>query len=250
MNQKPIKMRLVEKLSTKKTVDTVTIGTKKHSTPANYLEMLEREIWRLNNERDAACHMLHEDVVQLLVAAKNYLHEIEHVESNQVDKTVEKVESLISNAFQKIIEIHQQVSNPPFDLFGLDGALEELVDNTRKFSKIVFTLNEIDPTINQIEDYQKLIIYKVFKELIRNSLQHAKAKSINAQLSLESNIVLIHYQDDGVGFYNSNRFWRTGLVQIESLLGNYNGKMYIETSPGTGFKFNGQMQIATKNAKD
>ncbi|MFN4948986.1 MAG: sensor histidine kinase [Bacteroidota bacterium] len=250
MNQKPIKMRLEEKLSTKKTVDTAAIGTKTHSTPANYLEMLEREIWRLNNERDAACHMLHEDVVQLLVAAKNYLHEIEHVESNQVDKTVEKVEALISNAFQKILEIHQQVSNPPFDLFGLDGALEELVDNTRKFSKIVFTLNEIDPTINQIEDYQKLIIYKVFKELIRNSLQHAKAKSINAQLSLESNIVLIHYQDDGVGFYNSNRFWRTGLVQIESLLGNYNGKMYIETSPGTGFKFNGQMQIATKNAKD
>jgi signal transduction histidine kinase len=250
MNQKPIKMRLEEKLSTKKTVDTAAIGTKKHSTPANYLEMLEREIWRLNNERDAACHMLHEDVVQLLVAAKNYLHEIEHVESNQVDKTVEKVEALISNAFQKIIEIHQQVSNPPFDLFGLDGALEELVDNTKKFSKIAFTLNEIDPTINQIEDYQKLIIYKVFKELIRNSLQHAKAKSINAQLSLESNIVLIHYQDDGVGFYNANRFWRTGLVQIESLLGNYNGKMHIETSPGTGFKFNGQMQIATKNAKD
>ena len=79
---------------------------------------------------------------------------------------------------------------------------------------------------------------------------NAKAKSINAQLSLESNIVLIHYQDDGVGFYNANRFWRTGLVQIESLLGNYNGKMHIETSPGTGFKFNGQMQIATKNAKD
>lgn len=248
MNRNKTQIERQEKLHTKKIDDTTALVKKNFNTSANYVEMLEREIWRLNSERDAACHILHEDIAQSLIAANNFLHEIKQGESNQIEKTVERVESLLTNAIKKIIEINQQVSNPPFDLFGLTGALEELVDSTRKFSKIVVTLNEIDPEINQIEDYQKLIIYKVFKELIRNSLQHAKAKSINAQLFFETNIVLIHYKDDGVGFYNSKRFWRSGLVQVESLLGNYNGKIHIETSPGTGFRFNGQMQIALKNA--
>lgn len=211
--------------------------------PANYLEMLEREIWRLNGERDATCHILHEDVIQLLVAAKNYLHVIEHTDCNKVGETITKVDSLIAIAFQKIKNIHQQIASPPFSLFGLSGAIEELISNASKNARVQINIKKLDTDVNQIEDYEQLAVYRIFKELVENSLQHARANNIELALSLEKDFILMNYVDNGIGFYNSKRFWRTGLLQIESLIQTFNGKMNISTAPGIGFKFYAQIQL-------
>lgn len=215
-----------------------------------YQEMLEREIWRLNGERDATCYILHEDVIQLLVAAKNYLQAIEQNESYPLRETVGKVDSLIGDAFQKIKEIHQQIASPPLGLFGLDGAIEELVYHAGKKSKIEIRLKEINPDINRIEDYQQLGIYKIVKQLLDNSLQHARAKKIIIDLVLTHNNIILEYQDDGMGFYNSKKFWRTGLLLIETLIATFQGNMNISTSPGTGFRLKAFMVIMPQTQKE
>jgi signal transduction histidine kinase len=208
----------------------------------NYLQMLEREIWRLNGERDATCYILHEDVIQLLVAAKNYLHVLRRNENDSLIEVVEKVNTLLANAFYKLKEIHQQIASPPLGLLGLEGAIEELVLDTKRKSSTEIEVTKIDSQVNIIEDYQQLAIYKILKQLLDNSLQYSRAKKISIKLHLTNNKIMLEYQDNGVGFYNSKRFWRNGLLQIETLITAFNGKMIIKTSPGSGFSYVAHMQ--------
>ena len=222
-------------------VDTVSELKDTKFIGKNYLQMLEREIWRLNGERDATCYILHEDVIQLLVAAKNYLHVLKSNNDSSIE-VVEKVNTLLADAFYKLKEIHQQIASPPLGLLGLEGAIDELVLNAKSKSSTEIQVTKIDSQVNLIEDYQQLAIYKILKQLLDNSLQYSRAKKISIKLHLINNKIMLEYQDNGVGFYNSKRFWRNGLLQIETLITAFNGKMNIKTSPGSGFSYVAHMQ--------
>jgi signal transduction histidine kinase len=88
---------------------------------------------------------------------------------------------------------------------------------------------------------QDLALYRIFQELINNTLKHAAATKIQIDLETVENQINISYQDNGKGLTEEAAKQLStgiGLKSIESRANLINAKMNIPIDQGQGFQFN------------
>ncbi len=87
----------------------------------------------------------------------------------------------------------------------------------------------------------EIMVYRIIKELVNNTIKHAKASSIEIKLYEENNIVKLFYKDNGIGFDNVTKagfpVGSIGLLNIMSRIKTINGKYNLSSSKGAGFEF-------------
>jgi signal transduction histidine kinase len=86
----------------------------------------------------------------------------------------------------------------------------------------------------------ELVFYRIIKELLNNTIKHAKATKVNIDLTFDGNALKMKYADDGIGFdtgiilQNSTGM---GMINIFSRAKTINAQYLIDTKPDKGFKF-------------
>ena len=80
----------------------------------------------------------------------------------------------------------------------------------------------------------EILIYRCAYELINNAVKYAQATAINVQIIMDSGIVSLTVQDDGIGFDPQTVSAGMGLENIRTRLALYNGQMTIHTAPNEG----------------
>jgi signal transduction histidine kinase len=127
----------------------------------------------------------------------------------------------------------------PFSLAqsGLKVALE---DYCFSFSNVRFHFYGED---RRIDEQIEIVIYYCAYELVNNSIKHAGAETINLQLMLAGDRVMLTVYDDGCGFDKASSTQGSGLKNISDRVAVFNGKMDITTSPGNGTETNIELKI-------
>jgi signal transduction histidine kinase len=130
----------------------------------------------------------------------------------------------------------------PFSLTqsGLKVALE---DYCFSFSNVRFYFYGED---RRIDEQIELMIYYCAYELVNNSIKHAGAGTINVQLMLTGDRVMLTVYDDGCGFDKTQSSQGAGLKNISDRVAIFDGKMDITTSPGNGTETNIELKITNK----
>ena len=89
--------------------------------------------------------------------------------------------------------------------------------------------------------YKNTKVHLLFHLLINNSRNHAKATSVNIDISFENGNLLFKYEDNGCGFdlnaLNAQNHRGMGLINIENRLKSMNTTGKMLTKPKKGFKF-------------
>lgn len=135
------------------------------------------------------------------------------------------------NAYNSIRDLSHQLNDTPMhgELF-MDSVFELMPKNTENQK---FDL-KIEPPYLELNEPHSTHLYRIIQELFTNNLKYAKATQTNLSVFLEDNLLVLNYEDNGVGATNLKK--GTGLKNIENRILLLKGKTNINTDNGFSMK--------------
>lgn len=189
------------------------------------------------HERKRFAKELHDGLGPLLSVAKMLISGINTKNKPDVNsKITANAKQVVDEAIDAIREISTNLSPHVLDNFGLKTAINSFINKLKlvKTIDIVFETN-ID---NQRFNYNiEVILYRVICELINNTLKHADASEILVKLNKSDSLLILNYEDNGVGFDESldmGGSFGMGFDNMVNRLKSVNGTIEFDSNPGEG----------------
>lgn len=121
-------------------------------------------------------------------------------------------------------------------------SLNDVVLRMRRFAVDVLSAREIEVRFNELDAYgsRKLEsdvrrqLFLVFKEAVSNVARHAGAATVQIDLRIDRNAVVLEVTDDGKGFDPERAGSGHGLHNLRSRAQRLHGSFSIQSSPGKG----------------
>ena len=207
-------------------------------------------------ERRRVAEDLHDSVGQLLALAKikmkMYMENQEMLQKYK--KEITEIEQYIEDSLKIVKGAIFELSPPSLYELGLVDALDEMLKKLGGKSgiNVEFIYDRKPKTLN-IEF--KLILYRIIRELMMNTIKHSNAKNVKVILSTEDDIVRIVFTDDGIGFDVSKVFSYEkksgfGLFSIRERLNYFGGNFDVHSEKGKGSKFVIEIPFSTRTKFD
>lgn len=186
-------------------------------------------------ERKQIMNDLHESLGSKLVAIK---FQISALEANDHDPSdaYKRANSLLDEAVHETRRLAYSMSDEMHKSFNMISALNQIKRSIEEEKNIKLGIY-FHGLVQNVSSELNLQLYQVIQELITNTLAHADANQINIQLYRREEEFIIMVEDDGVGFDPKNLKNKQpglGLKSIESKLGMFDGKLFIDSTPGHG----------------
>ncbi len=191
----------------------------------------------LANQRNAFSRELHDRLGIIISSIKLQLNELKlnAFENDSKDEKFLNCEKLIDEAYSQIREISDNPLPESITEKGLKKSLSELFSRTEMIFKVpvkfITNINEED-----FPDHHKASIYSLIRELLNNTVKHAKATKVICQIIRHDESLLMMFEDDGVGFDTKPLSLSKGrgmknLKERTDLLG---AQLNIDSQPGKG----------------
>jgi len=188
-------------------------------------------------ERERIAKDLHDSLGGLLSTIKLQVDNIRNKESNiNMVPAFKSATSLIDTAVSEVRTISQNLQPGALSRLGLIPALKDLINryDSEQGPEIIFQHFDIPTDIDQ---KISLSIYRIIQEILNNAIKHAKANEILLQLNLENNEIVIHIEDDGIGFNVKKNYKSMGLKNIKSRVNYMKGTIEIDSRINEGTSF-------------
>ncbi|PYK12026.1 MAG: hypothetical protein DME65_05275 [Verrucomicrobia bacterium] len=191
-------------------------------------------------ERRRIAEMLHEDLQQLLVAARMQLAALCRTkDAAQRESIAREISDILERSFHLTRSLSVELAPPVLHDGGLAAALEWLAAETRKNYNVKLTV-EADPAANPKAADVRIFLFRAVRELLLNSVKHAGGTSVRITMQhLGRDKLRIIVADGGPGFdpssLDTQRTRQTfGLLNIRERVSNFGGKFHIDSGPNRG----------------
>ncbi len=192
-------------------------------------------------ERRRIADMLHEDLQQLLVAARMQLAALCRTrDASQREPIAREIADALERSFKLTRSLSVELAPPVLYEHGLAAALEWLAAETRK-NYNVEVIVEADSLANPKAADVRIFLFRAVRELLLNSVKHAGRSAVHITMQhRRPDKVRIIVADDGPGFDpNSLDNKRTdsqtvGLVNIRERVSSFGGEFHINSAPKRG----------------
>jgi signal transduction histidine kinase len=204
------------------------------------VELIESE----ERERLRISRLLHDDLQQILVAARFHLQ----AAFKSLPPDLQIIERLLEQSISKSRFLSHEL-NPVSLHHSLANALERLIRQMSEQFGLDIRLNvNADP---QIHDTLKVFIVRTAQELLFNIVKHAGVKTAQVALSASKNDLVVSVSDQGIGFNSDllNSSTGLGLLSIRERAGHIGAQLDIESTPGQGSRFTLTIPIRLSEAE-
>lgn len=188
-------------------------------------------------ERERIAKDLHDSLGGLLSTIKLQVDNIRNKESNiKMLPAFKNATALIDTAVAEVRTISQNLQPGALSRLGLIPALKDLLNryDSDQGPEIIFQHFDIPTDIDQTIS---LSIYRIIQEIINNAIKHAKANEILLQLNQEGDEIVIHIEDDGIGFNVKGNYKSMGLKNIKSRVNYMKGTIEIDSRINEGTSY-------------
>jgi two-component system, NarL family, sensor histidine kinase DevS len=194
-------------------------------------ESLRRVVAGQEVERRRLARELHDETGQALTSILLGLRALEEAHD---DIDVDELRRLVVATLQDVRRLAVQLRPKALDDFGLVPALERLVQTFAESSGIRVEL-EARVGDERLPTDVETTLYRIVQEALTNVVKHADAHSVSILLVRRAASVTAVVEDDGAGFDpDSIRPDRIGLEGIRERVELHDGRLTIESSPGSG----------------
>ncbi|RYJ42960.1 sensor histidine kinase [Flavobacterium beibuense] len=182
---------------------------------------------------------LHDDAGQQLTYI-NFMLENIKLDSPELEPVIEPVSQQLKRLSGSIRSISHSLNNQLIIKQNLVRAIESEVTRLQKNNRIKISLNTSDKGNKSFDPDNKIVIYRIFQEIVNNIFKHSKATQVNIEL-ITSPKFMMKISDNGVGFdYNvaKNNNVSLGLKNItnRAALINYDVEINSVLNEGTTIK--------------
>jgi PAS domain S-box-containing protein len=215
-------------------------------------KLFETIIQTEEQERSRIARDLHDEIGPLISALKIYTTSF--IETNNLEKK-DKLAGQMGIIIRDVIESVKNISNDmsPHVLvnFGLLAAFQNVIN---LFSRNLSIQLSSNITGMRFTATVESVVYRIFKELVNNTVKHAKASNIFINIDYSDSALVCHYRDDGIGFdwplpLNS-QVKGMGINNIMTRIQSLGGDFEIQAEPEHGFEINFVFQTTPIDANN
>lgn len=182
-------------------------------------------------ERNYIGQELHDNVNQILAGAKLHLNRI-HEEDAGYEMIKYPLE-LINLSIHEIRLLGKKLVSPVKDI-NLQEMVRTLLE-TFGDAEIKTDFEYHVPIV--IGDELSLNIYRIIQEQVTNVMKHSEAKHMQIFIGIDANNnCMVVISDDGKGFDPDLKRKGIGISNMMNRIESFNGKMHVESAPGSGCK--------------
>ncbi len=153
------------------------------------------------NERRRIGNDLHDGLGQNLTAISLLTKKLEHDlhgHTARVQSTIDRMVTLIHDTIQQTGQLARGLYPATLEKSGLTSALQELAMTTESLAGIHCSFI-YDATLPSCPSNIGIHLYRIAQEAVNNALKHARAQTIQIQLTRNKEGILLFVQDDGIG---------------------------------------------------
>jgi len=189
-------------------------------------------------ERRRIAADLHDSVGQMLSSVKMRLNfaNSTSIEATETKEVIDESQQIIDRITTEIRTISYNLVPSSLKKFGLITAMEEQIDLLKlRNSTNIYFIKSVQRSF--FDSKMELGLFRIFQELLNNSIKHARAKEINIQLIEHESELNLIVEDDGVGFHqetHASLYHGSGLSNISSRVAIMGGFVHFDTKPGNG----------------
>lgn len=134
--------------------------------------------------------------------------------------------------------------------FGFHDAIHELSDQVNRGGRINMVVDFDEEQVPEFSTEQTpMALYRVFAELVNNTLKHADAAAIRLSIKLLPGRMEVVYRDNGKGLSPEKGGKGMGLQNIESRLDMIGGAWQVGSPPGGGYQVQISIPLKQKHVK-
>jgi len=192
-------------------------------------------------ERDRLAQILHNDLQQILLAAKWNLCSVKaQIGTNRpLSEELSQAIRMVDQSIDMSRSLSRELSPPALDS-GLLPAVARLVDDFREAYGFRVVLRT-HPKICDIPDSLRDFLFQAIRELLINAAKHSNQTEAHLHLRERKGNIEIAVCDEGVGFdpkeLDSMLAKGSGLLRIWTRTMRVGGHLSLEASPGSGATF-------------
>ncbi|MGK9476808.1 PAS domain-containing sensor histidine kinase [Melioribacter sp. OK-6-Me] len=194
------------------------------------------------SERAAIAREMHDELGQLLTSLKMNLSIIKRdiVEKkiqdiNTIITELDSMSGVIDRAVAGVRKMITELRPEVLDKLGLIPAIEWLVENFKKTTKIDCSYKFSDESI-QLDSDKELVIFRIIQEALTNISRHSKATKVSVSLTKKEGSIHLIIKDNGVGFDNKMLADKKtfGLMGMQERASSIGATFEIESKKGQG----------------
>lgn len=201
-----------------------------------HLLMQSREKERLRVAQD-----LHDGPIQDLIALSFMLRDIRNGLTDDGESTrLEEAEKMLQEQIRGLRSFMQQLRPPVLTPFGLEKAIRSHVEQFQASHPDLRFGLVLQPDGRALNEDTRLVLFRIYQEVMTNIVRHAKANEVEVRLSLDAEHVELQISDNGCGFdvpdswIEMARKGHLGLVGVQERASAVNGFVDIISNPGKG----------------
>ena len=199
------------------------------------------------SERKQIAETLHDSVSALLSSANLHLQACKTQFNGKTPIEVDKSQSIINEASQKIRDISHTLVSSILLKFGLSFAIKDIAE---KFSNSELQIDHETRYIKRYDQGFEIKLYNIIQEFINNILKHSQASHAMITLVEKNKKLILIIEDNGQGFDKETIPEKDGLGinQIDARIQMMKGKFNIESGKGKGTKITIELPVFEKEA--
>lgn len=183
-------------------------------------------------ERRAIAEDLHDSVTQLLALSVSNLKQYNKVKPGE-PKLLE-TQQYLQTALKETRSLTFQISPPVLYDFGLEAALEWLVNDIGDNHDVEIDFMNLLERNLVLNEYEKVTLYRSVREAMINCIKHARASYVSVVLTREDGKNRIEIEDNGMGFDAGTVVKGFGLSTLEDRLKSMGATFAIHSILGKG----------------
>ncbi len=200
------------------------------------LELTEAE----ERERKRVAEILHDDLQQVLAAAKFHVGLLSSRVKNDAEsqEIAEQAKDLLGDAIAKSRSLSHELSAPVLSQSNLGEAFEWLAEQMQ--TKHGFTVHlDMGERIELASEPLRVLLYKAAQELLFNAIKHAGVHEAKLRLRQQHGRIQLLVSDAGRGFDPTEPGCNLGfgLLSIRERVEYLGGRMKIRSAVGKGSTF-------------
>lgn len=213
-----------------------------HERLARQIQVTDAVLMAHEQERADIGKELHDNLSQILGAAKMYIELAKTDEENR-EICLDKSSGYLITVIEAIRKLSKNLILPGKQVMGLTESISILLDDFAFLNPVKIEFDGKGVNDEYLDEKLRLDIFRMVQEMLNNILKHSKASSARITLIQQASQIELRVVDDGIGCDRLIDKEGTGIMNIRSRAESHNGKVTILSNPGQGFELKVELPL-------
>lgn len=214
----------------------VQLGLSARSIHLRPAELAERMLKEQEDERQHLSRELHDDIGQLLTAAKLQLQWLQRRMPEDLQGHCEALRSTLDDTLGNVRDVSALLNPRQLASLGLEASLRAHLVRTLASSGVHWSL-ACNQRLGGIDEAVAMAVFRITQEAVTNMLRHAQAHNLVIRLQRTPEGLALSIHDDGRGFAPARHpaeAGQRGLAGMQERVIALQGSLDITSQPGRG----------------